>query len=203
MFITFEGINGSGKSTQANMLFELLKQKSKDVVLTKEPGGGGEFCMELRRIVCKTKNISNLTEIFLLFAARKEHIDKVIKPALSSGKIVICDRYIDSTFAYQCYDEPERIDFVKHLHKEIGGLMPDKTFFIDIPVSESKRRLEPFLYLIQENEKKYDKLESEHMQKILDMYRKLADLYRNRITRIDGMLSPEEINKQIMLELKF
>ena len=203
MFITFEGINGSGKSTQANMLFELLKQKGKDVVLTKEPGGGGEFCMELRRIICKTKNISNLTEMFLLFAARKEHIDKVIKPALSNGKIVICDRYIDSTFAYQCCDEPERIALVKHLHKEMGGLMPNKTFFIDIPVSESKRRLEPFLYLIQENEKKYDKLESEHMQKILDMYRKLADLYSDRITRIDGMLSPEEINKQIIGELKF
>ncbi len=199
MFITFEGINGSGKSTQARMLFDFLSKTGKEVILTKEPGGGGEFCMELRRLICKTKNISDLTEIFLLFAARKEHIDKVILPAISSGKIVICDRYIDSTFAYQCCNNIEKMELVKNLHKEIGGLMPDKTFYIDIPVNESIRRLEKFVFLLPEG-KKYDEFEPEHMQKILDVYRKLAT-DDDRIVKIDGLKTKEEINKQIIEEI--
>ena len=143
MFITFEGINGSGKTTQSKMLFEFLTQKNKKVIITKEPGGGGKFCQEIRKILCTTKNISNLTEMFLLFAARKEHMDKIIKPALEDGIIVICDRYIDSTFAYQCCDDIEQIKLVEYLHDKIEGIMPDKTFFIDISAQESVYRLAP------------------------------------------------------------
>ena len=204
MFITFEGINGSGKSTQAKMLFEYLKKQGKNVILTKEPGGGGEFCMELRRLLCKTKDISKLTEMFLLFAARKEHIDKLIKPALDEGKIVICDRYIDSTFAYQCCDDWNKSQLVKQLHKEIGGLMPDKTFFMDISVSESEYRLAPLIYEAEIKSggyKKYDELTTDHMQKILDIYHKLVNENKDRIVSINGTLPIEMIHAEIIKNL--
>ena len=210
MFITFEGINGSGKSTQAKMLADYLKQKDKDVVLTKEPGGSGEFSMKLRKILCETNDISKITEMFLLFADRKEHIDKVIQPALNAGKIVICDRYIDSTFAYQCCDDLNKFDLVKKIHQEIGGLMPDKTFFIDISVAESEYRLAPLIYYSVVNEngtdsgyKKYDELKTEHMQKILDVYRHLATTENKRICPIDGTKTKEEIHREIIEKLGF
>ena len=209
MFITFEGINGSGKSTQARMLFEFLKKQGKNVVLTKEPGGGGEFCMELRKLLCKTKDISKLTEMFLLFAARKEHIDKLIQPSLLEGKIVICDRYIDSTFAYQCCDDFGKFELVKQLHREIGGLMPDKTFFMDISVTESEYRLAPLIYYSAMNEdgrsgyKKYDELATDHMQRILNVYHYLAEKNPERIKTIDGTSSPSDIHNQIIKELGF
>lgn len=207
MFITFEGINGSGKSTQAKMLFNYLQSIGKDVILTKEPGGGGDFCMQIRRLLCQTNDISKLTEMFLLFAARKEHIDKLISPALSDGKIVICDRYIDSTFAYQCCDDIEKTKLVWQLHNEIGGLMPDKTFFIDISVQESEYRLAPLLYSYindgnaRNGYKKYDELTTEHMQKILNIYHKLAKDNDGRIITIDGMQNIEDIHNQIIHEL--
>ncbi len=210
MFITFEGINASGKTTQSRRLFEFLKKRDRDVILTKEPGGGGEFCMELRRIICKTEDISKDTELFLLYASRCEHIRKVIRPAIDAGKIVVCDRYIDSSFAYQCCDDPDRIDFVKRLHEEIGGLMPDVTFFIDIPVSESEYRyslmdesnsgvlIDESGNVVETGYKKFDHIETAHMQKIVDMYHRIAKEDSKRIKTIDGTLPEEEINEKIV-----
>ena len=206
MFITFEGINGSGKSTQAKLLFEYLKSKGKDVVLTKEPGGGGEFCMALRKLIVQTKDISKLTEMFLLMASRKEHLDRLIKPSLAEGKIVICDRYTDSTYAYQCCEDYSQFAFVDELHKKIDCIMPDITFYIDISVEESEYRLAPLLYENAENSdrngyKKYDELATEHMQKILNTYRKLAKEQNDRIYTIDGTASVEEIQQEIITKL--
>ena len=207
MFITFEGINGSGKSTQAKLLFEHLKKQGKQVILTKEPGGGGEFCMQLRRLLCQTKDISKITEMFILFASRKEHLDKVIIPALKDGKIVICDRYIDSTFAYQCCEDRSNMEFVKLCHEKIGGIMPDKTIFMDISVEESEYRLAPLIYsqidMGSNGYKKYDELETGHMQKILNMYHFLAEKDSDRIIKIDGTLQVEEISKIILDKLNF
>ena len=205
MFITFEGINGSGKSTQAKLLYEYLKKQGKNVILTKEPGGGGEFCMELRRLIVKTKDITKLTELFLLYASREEHIKKLIQPSLNEGKIVICDRYIDSSFAYQCCYDWNRAKLVELLHKEVGGLMPDITFFMDISVEESEYRLAPLIYSFDSGGgyKKYDELETEHMQKIVDVYHKLAEENKDRIKTIDGTLQQEEIAKKIIEELGF
>ena len=212
MFITFEGINGSGKSTQAKLLFERLQRQGKDVVLTKEPGGLGNFPMkdfftEFRRLICQTKNISKITEMFLLFASRKEHTDKLILPALQAGKIVICDRYIDSTYAYQCCDDWNEMKFVSLLHKEIGGLIPDVTFFMDISVELSEYRLAPLIlgnieHGNPDGYKKYDELATEHMQNIVNTYRFLAKKNSDRIKTIDGSLPVEEIAIIIDKELK-
>ena len=211
MFITFEGINGSGKSTQAKSLFERLQKQGKDVILTKEPGGlgnfqGKEFCTEMRRLICQTKNISTITEMFLVLASRKEHTDKLILPSLQAGKIVICDRYIDSTYAYQCCDNWDNMNFVSLLNKEIGCLTPDITFFMDISVELSEYRLAPLILGSIEHGntagyKKYDELATEHMQKIANTYRFLATKNNDRIKTIDGSLSVEEIARIIDEEL--
>ena len=156
--------------------------------------------MKLRKLIVETKDISKLTELFLLYAARNEHIIKLVQPALEAGKIVICDRYVDSSYAYQCCYDWKNAEFVKTLHDKIGGLMPDLTFMMDITVRESEERLAPLIYSSAGNEgyKKYDELETEHMQKILDVYHKLAEENRDRIVKIDGMLASEDIEKQIL-----
>jgi dTMP kinase len=201
MFITFEGINGSGKTTQAKKLFEHLTAIGKNVVLTKEPGGGGEFCMALRELLLKTKDISSMTELFVLYASRTEHLRKVVEPALNDGKIVICDRYIDSSFAYQCFEKPERKHLVEFLHKTINGLMPDITFLIDIPVEVSEARLAPLVYeamISGQGYKKYDELETSHMQKIINEYHNISNEYKDRVKLIDGTKSIDEIHNDIV-----
>ena len=201
MFITFEGINGSGKTTQSRKLFEYLNGIGKDVVLTKEPGGGGEYCMSLREILLKTKNMSKLAELFLLYSARVEHIKNVIEPALKAGKIVICDRYIDSTFAYQCVGDKEMDEIVEYLNDKIKLVIPDITFLIDIPVSVSESRLAPLVYeaiIKGEGYKKYDEIETSNMQKIVDSYRKIATNNSDRVKIIDGTLDKNEIHKKIV-----
>ena len=201
MFITFEGINGSGKTTQSRKLFEYLNGIGKDVVLTKEPGGGGEYCMSLREILLKTKNMSKLAELFLLYSARVEHIKNVIGPALKAGKIVICDRYIDSTFAYQCVGDKEMDEIVEYLNDKIKLVIPDITFLIDIPVSVSESRLAPLVYeaiIKGEGYKKYDEIETSNMQKIVDSYRKIATNNSDRVKIIDGTLDKNEIHKKIV-----
>ena len=204
MFITFEGINGSGKTTQAKKLFEYLTSIGKKVVLTKEPGGGGEFCMALRELLLKTKDISSMAELFLLYASRTEHLRKVIEPALKDGKIVICDRYIDSSFAYQCFGQPERKKLVELFHKTINGLMPDITFLIDIPVEVSEARLAPLVYeamISGQGYKKYDELETSHMQKIINEYHNISNENKDRVKVIDGTKSIEEIHNDIVKKI--
>ncbi|MFN6951623.1 MAG: dTMP kinase [Albidovulum sp.] len=133
MFITFEGIDGSGKSTQARALAEHLRAKGHDVVLTREPGGspGAE---EIRRLVLEgdPDRWSAETEILLFTAARRDHLERVIEPALADGKIVICDRFADSTRMYQGLSRGDLRRVVDRLHELMIGREPDLTFIIDL-----------------------------------------------------------------------
>lgn len=133
MFITFEGIDGSGKSTQARALAEHLRAKGQDVVLTREPGGspGAE---EIRRLVLEghPDRWSAETEILLFTAARRDHLERVIEPALADGKIVICDRFVDSTRMYQGLSRGDLRGVVDRLHELMIGREPDLTFIIDL-----------------------------------------------------------------------
>ena len=201
MFITFEGINGSGKSTQVKLLHKYFLENGKTSILTKGIGGGGEFCMEIRRILCTTKSIDNLTELFLLYASRNEHVKNVLLPAIQEGKHIVCDRYVDSSYAYQCNGDAKMVELLKIFHKAIKAPIPDITFFIDIPVSVSEARLAPLVYdaMVQgAGYKKYDEIKTEEMQKIVNNYKKLADLFPDRIYRIDGTKSIKDIHNEIV-----
>lgn len=136
MFISFEGIDGSGKSTQARMLAEALRNEGHEVVLTREPGGspGAE---EIRRLVLEgdPDRWSAETEILLFTAARRDHLERVIEPSLAAGKVVICDRFADSTRMYQGLSRGDLRAVVDQLHTLMIGREPDLTVLIDIDPS--------------------------------------------------------------------
>lgn len=133
MFISFEGIDGSGKSTQARLLADYLKNAGQEVVLTREPGGssGAE---EIRKLVLEgeTDRWSATTELLLFTAARRDHLERTIRPALADGKIVICDRFADSSRIYQGLGRAELGDLVDQLHALVIGQEPDLTLLIDM-----------------------------------------------------------------------
>ncbi|ARE84876.1 Thymidylate kinase [Roseovarius sp. EC-HK134] len=133
LFLSFEGIDGSGKSTQARRLAETLRAKGRDVVLTREPGGspGAE---EIRRLVLEgdKDRWSAETEILLFTAARRDHLERVIAPALARGAVVICDRFADSTRMYQGLGRADLRGIVDQLHTLMIGREPDLTVLIDI-----------------------------------------------------------------------
>ena len=133
LFITFEGIDGTGKTTQAAMLAERLRSEGFDCIKTREPGGtaGAEKIREILTNV-KERRWSAEVEILLLTAARREHIDGKIGPALKSGKIVICDRYVDSTRVYQGLSNKMLRACIDSLHERMIGVSPDLTFLLDL-----------------------------------------------------------------------
>lgn len=142
LFITFEGPEGSGKSTQARLLYERLQAMGYPVILTREPGGTriGET---IRRILMDLRHteMAPTTETLLFSAARAQLVSELIRPYLATGGIVLCDRYADSTYAYQGYGLGRDLDEL-HAITEVatGGLMPDLTFYLDVPVEEGLER---------------------------------------------------------------
>ncbi len=147
-FIVFEGIEGSGKSYQAKILFNKLKKITKNVILTREPGGT-KSAEIIRKIILKDyfeKNkkikFDKYTDTLLYLAARNEHVKNKIIPALKHKKIIICDRFIDSTFAYQVYGKKVSMKFIDNIHKKIlGNIKPDITFVLKVKKESFIKRL--------------------------------------------------------------
>lgn len=193
MFISFEGIEGCGKSTQARKLHEYFLSKKIDAILTREPGGtkAGEKIREIL-IDEKIEKLEAKTELFLNFAARLEHVEKLIKPALVAKKTVITDRFFDSTFAYQGNAFGLSQNLIEEVKKTaIGDFTPDITFLIDVPVEAAFRRIEG-----REGNNRYEKLGFEFHQKVRDGFLNLAKK-NPRIKIIDGTLLAEEVFEQI------
>ena len=148
-FIVFEGIEGSGKSYQAKILYNKLKKLNKKVILTREPGGT-KSAEIIRKIILKDyfeKNkkikFDKYTDTLLYLAARNEHVKNKIKPALKQGKIVICDRFIDSTYAYQVEGKKVQNDFIKKIHNQIiGNLRPNLTIVLKVQQKSFVKRLQ-------------------------------------------------------------
>lgn len=193
MFITFEGIEGSGKSTQAKKLHEFFLSQKIESVLTREPGGtmAGE---KIREVLVDEKfpKLEAKTELFLNFAARLEHVEKLIKPTLSAGKKIISDRFFDSTYAYQgsAFGLDEKlIDEVRKM--SIGNFAPDITFLIDVPVEAAFARIKDRL-----DNNRYEKFGPEFHQKVRDGFLKLA-AKNPRIKVIDGTKSQQEVSTEI------
>ena len=199
VFITFEGIDGCGKSTQTALCKEWLESLGRSVLLVREPGGTilGE---KIRELLLDKKNCSMapMTELFLFEAARAQIVEETIKPALAEGKAVICDRFFDSSYAYQGCARNLGAEMVSRLNMDAtGGLAPDITFFLDISVDEAIRRREG-----RGGEK--DRIESAgdaFQEKVRNGFIRAASEDK-RIVTIDASAAPEDIFKQIQEKLE-
>jgi dTMP kinase len=194
-FICFEGVEGSGKSTQAKLLYKFIKKKiTKKVILTREPGGT-LFSEKIRNLMLDKKtNISPLTEFFLLMAARNEHITSKINFYLKKNFIIICDRFFYSTLAYQHYLEGMDKKFIFSIQKKIfNKVHPDITFLIDLNKKESKVRINKRA----KKTNRFDKLSSYHFNKIRNGFIKISKMYKNKIVLINGSKSLNEIRNEI------
>ncbi len=189
MFITFEGADGSGKSTQAELLREALAAEGREVVLTREPGGT-ELGERARDLVLNGPQMGAWAEAALFAASRAEHVEHVIRPALERGAVVVCDRYVDSSLAYQGIARGLGVDAVLQLNLAVtGGLLPDVTFLLLLdPDVAAGRYDEP------------DRLEREGtalQAKVDAAYRELAERFPERIVAVDAARPPEEIAREV------
>jgi len=195
-FITLEGGEGAGKSTLMAFLKEKLFERGHDVVVTREPGGC-DLGEDLRTILLhQSKPISAKAELFLFLAARVEHIDKVIIPALESGKIVLCDRFSDSSIAYQGCGKNLGFEYVQTLCSLAqGSCVPDVSLFINV---DPKLGIERIDHRRRENndDSGRDRIEKEELSfhtRVRDGYVRLANLYPERIYTIDGAKKIEQV----------
>jgi len=191
--ITFEGIEGSGKSTQLNEVYKFLKKRKIKCIKTREPGGT-RLAEKIRKIIIKDlkNNQDNLTELLLLFAARSNHFLK-IKKLIKKGYLVLCDRYIDSTYAYQHYEQGQDIKLINFLQNLISKKsFPKITFFIDIPVKISKLRVKGRGRL-----DRFDQYGEKKLNKLRKSFINLTKKH-NRIIKIDGTKNKKDITIQIV-----
>ena len=191
LFITFEGADGCGKTTQLKMLAEYLTNKGFEVLITREPGAKG-LGEKIREILLNYEgDVSDRCESFLFLADRAQHIDMIINPAIQSGKIVLCDRHTDSSVAYQGFGRGLPVERIKMLNDlAVNGRYPDMTLVFDVDVETSMKRVG--------NEK--DRMESAGMEffnrvrhepqrvKVLDARKSIEDIHKDVIKLIEGIL---------------
>lgn len=195
MFITFEGLDFSGKSTQATILVEKLKKTHAVVHFLREPGGT-KISERVRDLLLDKKHLemTEAAELLLFSAARAQLVMEVIVPALQRSEIVICDRYYDSTTAYQGYGRGINLEAVKSINRlATGGTDPDITFFVDIPVDEIERRK-------QKAGMAFDRMESSgraFYERVRTGYREIARGESHRFVTLDGMSGVEQIARDI------
>jgi dTMP kinase len=202
MFITFEGIEGSGKTTQIRRLQKVLKEKGIPCLITREPGAT-KIGLQIRAILLdqKNKKMDPLAELFLYLADRCQHVNEIILPALSKGQWVISDRFWDATVVYQGMARGLNIKLLNQLRPRIlDSLWPDKTFLLDLPVSTGLSRAWQRINNCEAS-KKESRFEQEARafhEKIRRGYLSLARKEPERIKVIDATLTPEKIHQQIM-----
>lgn len=196
IFITFEGTDGSGKTTQIELLKEYLTRRNYEFIVTREPGGTpiGE---ELRKIILNKEfhMMTPVTEAMLYAASRAQHVEEVIKPALKAGKIVLCDRYLDSSVAYQGFGRNlgNTVTMINEI--AISGIMPDKTFLLQVNPDKGKNRIKRDL----------DRLEAEsrsYHEAVFRGYDELSMKSPERIYKLDGSQSIEVIHAEIIKEME-
>jgi dTMP kinase len=192
LFITFEGGDGCGKTTQIKLLDEYLRNKGYKTLLTREPGSKG-LGVKLREILLNYDGeVSPTCESFLFLADRAQHVDCIIRPALEQGVIVLCDRHTDSTVAYQGYGRGLDLERIYDLNKiATGGLKPNLTIVLDVDVETSQKRVGA----------EKDRMESagiEFFQKVRKGFLEIAKQEPERVKVVDSTQTIEEIHKQIL-----
>lgn len=189
LFISFEGPDGCGKSTQIKLFADYLKARGFDVVITREPGGT-PISEKIREVILDPANKEecDICEMLLYAAARAQHVAELIKPSVEAGKIVLCDRFVDSSIAYQAYGRGlgEQVEIVNGY--AVQGLMPDITFFLSISAEEGMRR--------NKKTDKIDRLEQEALafhDKVHEGYLKIVEKNKDRMIVIDASKSVDEV----------
>ena len=200
LFVTFEGIEGSGKSYQSKKLYKSIKKRRIPVILTREPGGtrGAE---KIRKIILEDYfylhskiRFNKYTDTLLYLAARSEHIENKIKPAISKKKIIICDRFTDSTLAYQVYGKGVSKALVDSVHKYIlGSIRPDLTFILKVNISKALERLKK-----RKKKNRYDKFSKYFYIKAQKAFIKIAKKNKARYFVLDNSKDSEETEKIIL-----
>jgi dTMP kinase len=194
MLITFEGIEGCGKSTQVDLLFEYLVKKGYSVIKTREPGGTA-FGEALRDVALQ-KNIQvfPLSELLTIMAIRAQHVEEVIAPALQNRTIILCDRFVDASYAYQGYGRGIDLGIIETLNRLVTkGVRPNLTVVIDCPAGVGLKRK-------SKDNRALDRFEKEKLpfhRKIRSAYLKLADEDQRRFIVVDGKAKVEEIHRII------
>ena len=192
-FITLEGIDGAGKSTHISWLESVLRSRGKTVIVTREPGGTplGEA---LRELLLDNRQVMHAeTEALLMFAARREHLDKVIFPAVNRGDWVISDRFTDASFAYQGGGRGLSVKKLDELERWVQGeFQPDLTFYLDVTVESGRQRTSNI-----KSADRFEKEQDEFFQRVRDAYLERAGEFPQRIRVIDANQSLEEVKKSI------
>jgi len=200
LFVVFEGIEGSGKSYLSKKLYKVLRRKRASVVLTREPGGT-KRAEKIRQIILNDyflkknkEKFHKYTDTLLYLAARNEHIENKIKPALSKKKIVICDRFIDSTFAYQVYGKGVSKKFIDNIHKQIlGKAKPDITFVLKVNINKALQRLKK-----RKIKNRYDKFSKGFYKKAQKAFLSIAKKNRKNYYIFDNSNNDKKIEGKIL-----
>ena len=199
LFVTFEGIEGSGKTYQSKKLFTKVKRMRLPTIYTREPGGT-RSAEKIREVILKDyfhpaskEKFNKYTDTLLYLASRNEHIEKKLKPAIIKKKIVICDRFVDSTLAYQVYGDGVNKSFVNSIHKYIlEGIKPDLTFVLKVDISKALQRLKR-----RKKKNRYDKFSKNFYIRVQEAFLKIAKTNKRKYTIIDNSLDTPETEKFI------
>lgn len=197
LLITFEGLDGAGKSTQVAAFAQALRQRGFDVLVTREPGGT-PLSDKIRALLLDPahEEMADATEVLLYAASRAQHVREKVLPALQSGRIVVCDRFVDASIAYQGYGLGQALDDIATINRfATAGLKPDRTYLLDLPASVGRLRLAQ-----RQGLDRIEQKGEQYHQRVREGFRKIAEQHPERVRLIDATRSIEQVHQEIMTD---